>query len=180
MARRRFHAPEPEPSGRWWYLRYWRDVFVNGKLTRKRVRPPLLAIEDAAAGTQLLDTLRDRWPYIPVIAAKPVKAKIIRAEGVTPITSGGLVALPKEAEWRNAFIAELANFPVGMHDDVVDAFCHAIKSFTTGRAFRTPDLQLFPGRLLTEEDVWEQDLPLPDGPRNTTNSPSSRSSSTEF
>jgi hypothetical protein len=44
-----------------------------------------------------------------------------------------------------------------MHDDVVDAFCHAIKSFTTGRDFRTPDLQLFPGRLLTKEDVWEQE-----------------------
>jgi len=68
-----------------------------------------------------------------------------------------LVALPREAEWRNAFIAELANFPVGIHDDVVDAFCHAIKSFTTARDFRTPDLQILPGRLLTNEDVWEQE-----------------------
>ena len=61
------------------------------------------------------------------------------------------------AEWRADFIAELANFPVGLHDDIVDAFCHAIKSFTTARAFRTPDLQIFPGRLLTNEDVWEQE-----------------------
>jgi predicted phage terminase large subunit-like protein len=118
---------------------------------------PLLAIEDAAAGTQLLDTVRDCWPQVPVLAAKPVKAKIIRAEGVTPITTGGLVALPRHAEWRNVFIAELANFPVGVHDDVVDAFCHAIKSFTTARDFRTPDLQIIPGRLLTNEEVWEQE-----------------------
>src|SRR5215468_1363706 len=118
---------------------------------------PLLVIEDAAAGTQLLDAIRHRCPQIPVAAAKPVKAKIIRAEGVTPITTGGFVALPREAEWRNAFIAELANFPVGIHDDVVDAFCHAIKSFTTARNFRTPDLQILPGRFLTNEDVWEQE-----------------------
>ena len=39
----------------------------------------------------------------------------------------------------------------------MDAFCHAIKSFTTARDFRTPDLQILPGRLLTNEDVWEQE-----------------------
>lgn len=36
MARRRFQSPEPERSGKWWYLRYWQDVVVGG--TRKRVR----------------------------------------------------------------------------------------------------------------------------------------------
>ena len=58
---------------------------------------PVLAIEDSAAGTQLIDTIRSREPQIPLIAAKPVKAKIIRAEGVTPITTAGLVALPRDA-----------------------------------------------------------------------------------
>jgi integrase len=38
MAKRRFQSPEPERSGNWWYLRYWTDVFENGKLIRKRVR----------------------------------------------------------------------------------------------------------------------------------------------
>ena len=51
---------------------------------------PVLAIEDSAAGTQLIDTIRSREPQIPLIAAKPVKAKIIRAEGVTSITTAGL------------------------------------------------------------------------------------------
>jgi phage terminase large subunit-like protein len=101
---------------------------------------PLLAIEDAASGTQLVDTIRDREPQIPLIAAKPVKAKIIRAEGVTPITTGGLVSLPRDVEWRADFIAEMANFPVGLHDDVTDAFCHAMKAFTTARDFRISDL----------------------------------------
>jgi predicted phage terminase large subunit-like protein len=70
----------------------------------------------------------------------PVKAKIIRAEGVTPITTAGLVALPRDVPWRADFISEMANFPVGVHDDVTDAFCHAIKAFTTERDFKTPEL----------------------------------------
>jgi integrase len=41
MAKRRFQSPEPERSGNWWYLRYWTDVFENGKLVRKRVRHKL-------------------------------------------------------------------------------------------------------------------------------------------
>jgi predicted phage terminase large subunit-like protein len=134
-------------------------VFERYGFLMERYRSlPLLCVEDAAAGTQLIDTVRDRWPQIPLIAAKPVKAKIIRAEGVTPITTGGLVALPRNAEWRADFIAELANFPVGIHDDIVDAFCHAMKAFTTARDFTTRDLLVMPGRLLSGSEAEEQAL----------------------
>lgn len=98
---------------------------------------PILTIEDANAGTQLLQLFQARYPDLPTLPAKPVHAKIIRAEGVTPYTRGGLVSLPKEAEWKDAFVREMANFPVGEHDDVVDAFCHAMKAFVTQREFRT-------------------------------------------
>jgi predicted phage terminase large subunit-like protein len=119
---------------------------------------PVLAIEDSAAGSQLIDVLRSRDPQIPLIAAKPVKAKIIRAEGVTPITTAGMVALPQSATWRADFITEMANFPVGQHDDVTDAFCHAIKAFTTERDFKTPDLQVVPGRVPSEREQEEQEV----------------------
>jgi predicted phage terminase large subunit-like protein len=119
---------------------------------------PVLAIEDSAAGTQLIDTIRSREPQIPLIAAKPVKAKVIRAEGVTPITTAGLVALPRDAEWRADFITEMANFPVGVHDDVTDAFCHAVKAFTTARDFKTPDLSVMPGRLQSEQEALLEQL----------------------
>ena len=92
------------------------------------------------------------------IAAKAVAAKIIRGEGVTPITTGGLVALPRDAEWRADFITELSNFPVGVHDDVCDAFFHAIKAFTTERDFKTPDLRVIPGRWQSEEDARLEQL----------------------
>ena len=91
----------------------------HGLLMERYRTLPLLVVEDAGSGTQLIDTIRSRDAQIPLIAAKAVKAKIIRAEGVTPITTAGLVALPRDAPWRADFISEMANFPVGVHDDHV-------------------------------------------------------------
>ena len=73
------------------------DVVLNRYVAlNQRYRTlPLLVVEDADAGRQLIDTIKSREPQIPLVAAKPVSAKIIRAEGVTPITSAGLVALPR-------------------------------------------------------------------------------------
>lgn len=118
---------------------------------------PLLVVEDANAGTQLLQLVEYEYPELPHLAAKPVHAKIIRAEGVTPFTRGGLVALPKEAEWRTDFISELANFPVGQHDDVVDAFCHAMKAFVGKRDFRKPEAQqILPGKFDQDAAMREE------------------------
>ena len=136
------------------------DVVLQryGLLIERYKTLPVLAIEDSAAGTQLIDTIRSREPQIPLIAAKPVKAKIIRAEGVTPITTAGLVALPRDATWRADFVKEMGDFPVGIHDDVTDAFCHAMKAFTVERDFKTPDLQVVPGRLQSEREQEQQEL----------------------
>jgi predicted phage terminase large subunit-like protein len=136
------------------------DVVLNryGLLIERYKTMPLLVVEDADAGRQLIDTVRSREPQIPLIAAKPVKAKIIRAEGVTPITTAGLVALPRDATWRADFVKEMGDFPVGQHDDVTDAFCHAMKSFTTARDFKAPDLSVMPGRVLSEEEALREQL----------------------
>ncbi len=136
------------------------DVVLQrcGLLIERYKTLPVLAIEDSAAGTQLIDIIRSRQPQIPLIAAKPVKAKIIRAEGVTPITTAGLVALPRDATWRADFVKDMGDFPVGVHDDVTDAFCHAIKAFTTARDFKTPDLSVVPGRVLSEEEARREQL----------------------
>jgi predicted phage terminase large subunit-like protein len=103
---------------------------------------PLLAIEDASSGQGLIDIIRSQFPNVPLIAAKPVKSKIIRAEAVTPFTTARSVAL-LEGEWNAQFIADLANFPAGDRDHSVDAFVHAMRCFTgTGRDFQKPDWTL--------------------------------------
>jgi len=45
MARRRYQEPKPKKQGRWWYLLYWQDEFVNGKRVRKRKRVKLAPAE---------------------------------------------------------------------------------------------------------------------------------------
>jgi predicted phage terminase large subunit-like protein len=136
------------------------DVVLNRYvLLNERYRTvPLLVIEDADAGRQLIDTISAREPQIPLVAAKPVAAKIIRAEGVTPITTAGSVALLRDAPWRADFVKEMGDFPVGQHDDVTDAFCHGMKSFTTERDFKTPDLSVMPGPVLSDEEQRQEDL----------------------
>jgi hypothetical protein len=66
------------------------------------------------------------------------------------------VALPRDAPWRADFVKEMGDFPVGQHDDVTDAFCHGMKSFTTERDFKTPDFEVIPGHLQSEYEARQQ------------------------
>jgi hypothetical protein len=100
----------------------------------------------------------DEQPWIPLVEAKPVHSKIIRAEGVTPITTAGSVALPGAAEWRDAFVHEMAEFPVGVNDDVCDAFIYAMKAFYSRDDFRKPELMALPGPFASEEDQIREEL----------------------
>jgi hypothetical protein len=70
------------------------DVVLNryALLMDRHKTIPALVVEDAASGTQLIDTIRSR------------SSDMVRAEGVTPITTAGLVALPRDAPWRAEFI----------------------------------------------------------------------------
>jgi predicted phage terminase large subunit-like protein len=106
---------------------------------------PLMVIEDAAAGTQMIQIVRSSHPEIPLLEARPTNAKPVRAMGITHLVRGGLVWLPREAGWRDTFVAELAQFPLARFDDQVDAFVHGMKAFYTGDDFRTPDMKILPG-----------------------------------
>ncbi len=108
---------------------------------------PALVAEDASAGTQIIQLFQASHPTIPLVVAKPVKSKVIRAEAVTVLTRSGVVALPKNAEWRDQFVAECAAFPVGQHDDVVDALVHGLKAFISSGDFRPTEFALTPGSL---------------------------------
>jgi len=100
---------------------------------------PLLVIEEASSGQQLIDVIRAEFPNVPLLAAKAVKSKILRAESVTHITTARRVALLK-ADWNAPFIADMANFPASDRDHYTDAFCHALRAFVgTGADFKRPE-----------------------------------------
>jgi predicted phage terminase large subunit-like protein len=119
---------------------------------------PLLVIEDSSSGTPAIQLIQGQAPNIPLYVAKAVKSKVIRAQGVTPMTRSGRVAIPNGVPWRQKFISHMAQFPVGAHDDIADAFIHSILALLTKDEFQRIDgWRQTPGRLLSAE---EQELQL--------------------
>ena len=112
---------------------------------------PLLAVEDASSGIALLDVIRAKYRNVPVVAAKAVRSKIVRAEAVTPFTTARSVSL-LEGEWNSKFIQLMANFPAE-EDNATDTFTHAMRCFTgTGSDFKTsrgPSPPNYPASTLT-------------------------------
>jgi predicted phage terminase large subunit-like protein len=82
-----------------------------------------LLIEDAASGTQLIQTLRAEQPRgMPLpIARKPEGDKHSRMAGVSGQIEAGQLLLPEDAPWLAEFKAELLGFPNARHDDQADA-----------------------------------------------------------
>jgi predicted phage terminase large subunit-like protein len=105
-----------------------------------RATAAYLCIEESDSGKQACDLIEANFPMLPLLKAKAVKSKIIRAESVTPFTSASSVSLLR-APWNERFVSDLANFPASDRDHSVDAFCHAMRGFTgTGGDFQTPML----------------------------------------
>jgi phage terminase large subunit-like protein len=90
-------------------------------------------IEAASSGIALIQELSGD---LPVAEIKPKGSKIVRAEGVSGIVSSGRVSLPKEVSWRDAFVRELSEFPLGEFSDQVDAFVHALSWFSRPAEFQ--------------------------------------------
>lgn len=85
--------------------------------------PRFIGIEDRTYGTTLLQTaLRSG---MRVRALKADTDKVTRAYGMTPFIENGRLQLPFTAPWLADLEHELAAFPYGTHDDMVDALAYA-------------------------------------------------------
>jgi len=86
-------------------------------------------IEDKASGQSLIQDLREdpTYPW-PIIAMNPgQQSKVVRMDTEAPQIEAGNVYLPEVAGWLFDFETEVANFPVGTHDDQVDAMSQYLK-----------------------------------------------------
>ncbi len=81
-------------------------------------------VEDKVSGTGLIQTLRREG--IPVVPVQRSKDKISRGYDAAPFIESGNVALPEDAPWLSDFLAEVASFPAGAHDDQLDPLFDAI------------------------------------------------------
>ena len=108
--------------------------------------PDGLLIEKKATGAPLIYELRAMG--IPVMEYTPSKGqdKIARLNSVSDIIASGKVWVPR-TRWAEELVDEIAAFPSGEHDDLVDATTLALMRFRQGGFLRLPSDEPEPIRL---------------------------------
>jgi predicted phage terminase large subunit-like protein len=107
-------------------LRQWREQATYPDLRSAvhkmiaRHNPSVVLIEDTNQGPALLSEIRSR-PNMMVCAITPLGDKIERVRRHLATIRGSCIQLPRDAEWRESFVAELTLFPGAGYDDQVDA-----------------------------------------------------------
>lgn len=94
-----------------------------------------LIVEAKAAGSPLIFELRAMG--IPVQEFNPTKGndKIARLNAVADIFASGMVWVPN-TNWAEELIEEVASFPAGDHDDLVDSMTQALLRYRKGGFIR--------------------------------------------
>lgn len=101
----------------------------------KEWTPDSLIIEKKAAGAPLIYELRAMG--IPLSEYTPSKGndKIARVNAISDLFASGLVWCPA-TRWAEELVEELASFPNGDHDDLVDSTSQALLRFRQGGFIR--------------------------------------------
>ena len=97
----------------------------------KEWKPDTLIVEKKAAGAPLIYEMRKMG--IPISEYTPSKGndKIARVNAVSDLFASGMVWRP-ETRWADELVEELASFPNGDHDDLVDSTTQALLRFRQG------------------------------------------------
>ena len=100
--------------------------------------PEVVLIEAKASGMPLTQELRAMG--IPVVNFTPSRGndKHSRVNSVSPMFESGLVWRP-DASWAEDVVEEIASFPFGEHDDMVDCMTQALMRFRQGGFIAHPD-----------------------------------------
>ena len=99
--------------------------------------PDSMIVEKKASGAPLIYDLRAMG--VPVQEYTPSKGqdKIARLNSVSDIIASGKVWVPR-TRWAEELVDEIAAFPSGEHDDLVDATTLALMRFRQGGFLRLP------------------------------------------
>ena len=99
--------------------------------------PDGILVEKKATGAPLIYELRAMG--IPVQEYTPSRGqdKIARLNAVSDIIASGKVWVPR-TRWAEELVDEIAEFPAGQHDDLVDATTLALMRFRSGGFLRLP------------------------------------------
>lgn len=116
---------------RWYLLQIWKKHVGYPELRRvvsamaDKWNPHAVLIENKASGQSLVqDMLEDGYPAIPI---QPEADKVTRMKTQSPFLQAGLVYIPEQSAWLADFLDECVHFPLGKHDDQVDALSQFLK-----------------------------------------------------
>ena len=133
----------------------WVDLKKDVLDQYRQWEPDGVLIEKKATGAPLIYELRSMG--IPVQEYTPSRGndKVSRLNSVSDIIASGKVWVP-ETRWAEELVDEIAAFPSGEHDDLVDATTLALMRFRQGGFLRLPsdepeDIKWFKGYKANEK-----------------------------
>ena len=99
--------------------------------------PDTVIVEAKASGTPLTHELRNMG--IPVVNFTPSRGndKVSRVHSVSPLFEAGMVYAPDET-FADELIEEVAAFPNGEYDDLVDSMTQALMRYRQGNFVSLP------------------------------------------
>ncbi|GIV52002.1 MAG: hypothetical protein KatS3mg038_2523 [Candidatus Kapaibacterium sp.] len=102
----------------------------------ERWAPSVIAIESVAYQVAVAEIIERVATHATVQRIKPTADKIMRAQNFISRCEQGLVYLPRAATWLHDYEQELLAFPVGDHDDQVDASVYALAAMPMNTGFQ--------------------------------------------
>jgi predicted phage terminase large subunit-like protein len=115
---------------RWYLIDIWRGrvdypgLKAKVEALAKRWKATRVLVEDAGAGTSLVQEMRGR--IAGIIGVRPQGDKVSRMAVASSKIEAGQVFLPQRADWLADLEAELFAFPGGRHDDQCDSISQAL------------------------------------------------------
>ena len=106
----------------------WPMLLQDAAAQYQKHRTRLVPIEERASGISLLQAFHGQT-RIPVKAVKAESSKLARTTSISGLVGSRRVFLPDGAAWIGVFLEECATFPVGAHDDQVDALTHGLRCY---------------------------------------------------
>ena len=121
----------------------------------------LKLVEDAANGPAVISALQLKVRGL--LPVKPQGGKLSRAQAILPLVEAGNVWLPsaEEQPWVEQFLAEARSFPVGAHDDQIDAMSQGLQRFLNVKDPAEPEFMPNPNSRRIEDmkamaDWWRR------------------------